>query len=320
MTLVPALIAVGTLALAVLAVAFPLATYAVSLALFGLPHVVSELRYVDLRFSERYGRGFMGAVGVGLLAVVLTRVATLSGVMDKGIGVALEMGLASLLVLPVAWRTLAQSVRMLMAVTAGSLLLIAATVAPLHAFLLLAVLHNLTPLGFLTERWGQEERPKLWAAVVAMVGVPALILTGWPHAALASLGLVQVDASPIPVGSLGGHLGAFIHRDFHTRWWAPHLFAAAAFGQCTHYVATLHVLPRQLPADARGLAPWPSTGVVVGALALASLGLFPAWVRDFSHARSLYGVLASVHVWLELPVLLAAALDGRGLGRTEGAR
>ena len=58
-----------TLAAAFAAVAAPLWTYAVSLALFGLPHVLVELRYVDRAFAPGLGRRMVRAVLVGLGAI-----------------------------------------------------------------------------------------------------------------------------------------------------------------------------------------------------------------------------------------------------------
>jgi hypothetical protein len=51
---------VGSLAVAAIflaAVALPLATYTAALAMFGLAHVGSELRYVDYRFGSRLPGG-----------------------------------------------------------------------------------------------------------------------------------------------------------------------------------------------------------------------------------------------------------------------
>src|SRR5690606_20412204 len=60
--------------LAVAATAWPLATWAVSLALFGVPHVLVELRWVDERFARRFGGGTTLAIATGLALIVLVRV------------------------------------------------------------------------------------------------------------------------------------------------------------------------------------------------------------------------------------------------------
>ena len=52
----PPLATVGVGALLLSSVALPLATYTTVLALFGMPHVGSELRYLDYRFGARLGR------------------------------------------------------------------------------------------------------------------------------------------------------------------------------------------------------------------------------------------------------------------------
>src|SRR5437660_10670865 len=61
------------------AVALPLATYTTALAVFGLAHVGSELRYVDYRFGSR----LRGSFGLWLgLPLAMAFVARLAGMMD----------------------------------------------------------------------------------------------------------------------------------------------------------------------------------------------------------------------------------------------
>src|SRR5688500_12091345 len=60
----------GLLALAALcAVAWPLATYTLTLAAFGLAHVISELRFVALRFGPRLASDLRRAL-IGLVVLV----------------------------------------------------------------------------------------------------------------------------------------------------------------------------------------------------------------------------------------------------------
>ena len=58
--------AAGAVALAA-ALTAPLAAYVFMIALFGLPHVVTEMRYCDERFSPRAPRAALPAIGVILL-------------------------------------------------------------------------------------------------------------------------------------------------------------------------------------------------------------------------------------------------------------
>ena len=58
-----------------LAAAAPLATYTLALAIFGLPHVLSELRYVDHRFAARIDAPRKAVFVACLAAIVLGRLA-----------------------------------------------------------------------------------------------------------------------------------------------------------------------------------------------------------------------------------------------------
>jgi hypothetical protein len=78
----PAMIAgIGVLLVAIFAsaVAMPLATYTTALALFGLAHVGSELRYVDHRFGGRLRGGLGLWLGAPLALAFLAR---LTGIME----------------------------------------------------------------------------------------------------------------------------------------------------------------------------------------------------------------------------------------------
>jgi hypothetical protein len=98
--------------------------------------------------------------------------------------------------------------------------------------------------------------------------------------------------------------------------WAGDLFAAAAFLQCLHYLVVIGWLPR-LGAGDEPAAPklrWPEprafAGLVVASTALLAIG----FLADFTGARAAYGVVASVHAWIEVPILLLAAA-GAGVAR-----
>lgn len=287
------------------AVVAPLATYTVTLAAFGLAHVLSELRYVDLRFGARIGRRLRVAMGLLLAAVVVVRVAAISGVLVGPLRAGVELGLVAALaavVLPRLGRGPAGVVAGLVVL----MLLAGAAVAPYHALLGLAVLHNLTPLGFLAERLeGPDRGPGLALAAIALLGVPLVIATGAPVALLA---WASSGWDPLAVGPLSRHLQAFLHPDFHGAAWAPHVFAAAVYGQCAHYYATIVVLPGLVGDRADGsVLVWPSRrGMAVG-IALLAVPTFAAFaLGDFGEVRALYGVVAAVHAWVEVPLLLLA--------------
>ncbi|MBK8974680.1 MAG: hypothetical protein IPM29_02030 [Planctomycetes bacterium] len=294
------------------AVVWPLATYAITLGCCGAPHALAELRYVDRRFGARLGGGVGLALATLLAGVALLRLAALAGV-DLGVdalglarpglgGAVLELlalGALSAVALP----RLGLGPGGALAAVVAAALTLAALRWPLPTLAVLAILHNVTPVGFLAERLrGRARRRALLACVVAFGAVPLWIASGQPASWLAA----RPDALPA-IGDVADHLGAFLPASVHTEHWALDVFRAAAFLQCMHYVAVLGVLPRLDHGDAplRPLLPWPPARVFAGllvALALVSAAAFFAW--SFRDARRGYAVLAVVHAWVEFPVLL----------------
>lgn len=315
------LAAAGVLLAALAAVAAPLATYAVTLATLGLAHVLAELRYVDARFAPRFGRR-AGPLIVALLAgVVALRAGGLAGAVPRGALVTLELAAVALLAaatLPALARRgrgpLAVGSAVVLALGAGLLL------SPGATLVVLAGLHTLTPVGLLAERLrGEARRRALGACLAVFGGVPLLIASGLPEAALAAAApaLLAPDASPFAGLTLAANLPVYVPPPLLGSDLARHLFAAFAFLQVMHYAAVLHLLPRlddEASWTGGALVPWPrrtwfTAGVVVAAVAVA-----PAFLAAFHDARSAYGLAAAVHAWLEVPALLVAlaapAADG----------
>lgn len=286
----------------VAAVALPLATYTLALALFGLAHVGAELRFVDLRFAGRLAP-VMPRLAVLLAAGVAARLAGLSGVVPASIAAGAELLCGAGLVaasLPLLAR------RRVVAAGLGLALVAGAVAAPAVTLLGFAVLHNLTPVALVGEAVPRAARPRVLVALaVVFFALPALIASGLPAEALARLGALAPDATLLAVGTLDDHLGVYVPPALAARDWAVDAFCAAVFAQCLHYATVLHVLPRLLPAEARrGCLRWPSPPVFLAGLTVAALVLFALFVRDFARARRLYGLAALVHAWIEVPVLL----------------
>lgn len=286
------------IATALAAAVAPLWVYALSLACFGLPHVLTELRYVDERFAGRLTVRVRSGLVLLLLGLVAVRVAGLGGVGSTSLRIGFELGLGTALVV---WplqqcRPLALWPGLLLA----TLLAFGIATAPATTMVLFALLHNLTPIGFLAERLrGPQRTFALLAVLVAFVLVPAAMLLLPPPSVL---------TGPLGTGELDLHVGVFVPTSLHGSEPGDRLFAIAAWWQCVHYAIVLHVLPR-LGAGAaarRDVLRWPQprqfarwVAVVGGAMALA-------FVAGFGTARACYGVLAAVHAWIELPVMALA--------------
>lgn len=295
----------GAGALVVASVALPLATYTTVLALFGVPHIGSELRYLDYRFGVRLGRATTLRLVALLVLAMGARGAGLCGALSWPVAATLEILLAAIAVL-----TLARCGRGLRwSAGALSLLLVAcAVVAPLATLLVLAVSHNLTPLGFLAERLdGRVRRRALVIGGTGLVLLPCLIATGLPFDWLSAVGLGDPDVVAFPsAGSLDTNLGAYVPSWAFGEDWALHAFSASVFAQCVHYVAVIVVLPCLIPADARPVIGWPRARTFWLFVMVTGLAGFAGFAVDYQLARKLYAVLALLHAWLEIPLLLFA--------------
>lgn len=292
--------AVAAAALAIMAA--PLAAYVLLIALFGLPHVLCELRYCDERFSGRSGRGFLIAL-FGLIALlVLVRLAQGASLLPTMTTVHAELLLGAALA---GVAVLVMRKRRLIGAGLGLAIAAGAALAPVPTFLATAWLHNLTPLAFAAEILPKDDRARtLLRLAVPFLLLPAVIATGWPQQLLApaQLSIFGAGASP---------LSAFLPRTLPFAQSLP-LFSAAVTAQAMHYFAVIVVLPRLLAAHGGGapLLDWPSWPRFYGLLALAALLVFAAYGADYAQARSAYGIAAALHSWIELPIFLIALGGG----------
>lgn len=297
---------------ALVAATVPLVAYAGSLALFGLPHVLAELRYVDGRFGRRLPRGQVGVLlGLLALAVGLRAVGLLGGVEPVATHVA-ELGVVAVMAFVAVPPLAASPGRAAVALLVGAALALGSWWAPLLTLVLLAVLHNLTPVGFLLERLGgtHAARPLAWALPLVFVAVPLALASGAPASLLAGWGLAAPQATFASVGPLAAHRGVFVPAPWLAHEGATHLFSAVAYLQLLHYGVVLLVLPRLLAAGEgaidQPLLPWPRASRL--ALVTAGVGLLAlvGFVQDFRGTRAGYGLVAAVHAWIEVPLLLLA--------------
>ncbi|HXP05585.1 MAG TPA: hypothetical protein VN808_15810 [Stellaceae bacterium] len=283
----------------VVTVALPLATYTTSLALFGLAHVLSELNYIDRRFRARLG-GLALQIGAPIALAVAARAAAMAGVLPPPVDAAVELSAAAVLA---AGAVLRMRRHRAVGAVIGVILGAGAIAAPFQMLLGLAILHNLTPLGFFAEALrGQQRRRALTLLAVPLIVLPLLIATGLPYAALARMGLEWPEARFLASGPLAFNLGVYVPASLVSSDWALHAFSAAVFAQIMHYAAVILLL-RRLAAETpvrrswRGLA----LGVAIAAGALALL-----FCVNYGLARQLYGLAALIHSCIEIPVLLLA--------------
>ncbi len=239
--------------------------------------------------------GTMAAVGwsasaqpnrVELAAVVLLVVAVVpllrpAGVARTSLGVALLAGIA-----------------------------VGTVVAPVATLVVFAFLHNLTPVGFLAERLrGRQRATALAACVVAFGIIPAVLASGLPADLLAQHGWWQPDGAPFPIGTAEDHTGAFVPARWFSADRTLDLFTAAVYLQCLHYAVVIGILPRLGAGETearQSVIPWPRPRTFAVMVVVLAAVVWTGFSRDFVVARRAYGVIAAVHAWVELPVLLLA--------------
>nr|MCH9686345.1 hypothetical protein [Deltaproteobacteria bacterium] len=273
---------------------------------------VAELRYVDLRFGRRLGRRLSWAMAATLAVIVLARILPMADPALRPVAIIIELcGGASLVALVLPSLARAGPWTGLVGVLAAAGLALAILVSPTAGLLALAVLHNLTPVGFLLEaNAGMARRRAAWWCSVVFLVVPLVIATGWVWWIVSTAGIASPEASPLGYGPLHDAMRAYLPVALLSPAVALHSFCACVFLQCAHYVTVLLVMPRLLPDGARGRLRWPGPRVWPVVLTATVLALVP-FAIEFADARRAYGVVAAIHAWIELPILLLA-LCGTG--------
>lgn len=282
----------------------PVATFLVLIVGFGLLHVLTELRYVDARFSRRFERRWLllALSLVGAIAVIRVLLTFQALPYEWGVGLETAVGTA----LAILGATLVRRYRI--AVAAGIAAFAAiAFVSPLHALLTVAILHNLTPLGFFAERLPQPDRRiVLLTLSIPFAAVPLFIATGLPLQAMSAIAGTSPDWTPFALGPATRHMGAFLPPEMTDGRYAFSAFAGAVFAQSMHYLAVIVVLPRLQPESAHTLVSWPRGSTFWLTTGAACLALIALYVSDYGQAKALYGLFAAIHGWIEIPILIAA--------------
>jgi len=310
------------LGLAILAAsaAAPLAVYSVTLAAFGLPHVLSELRYVDRRFGRGLGGRTVLAMAGLLAAIVAARGAALLRLLPPSVEQPLELALVALLALTAARGS---ATPRLLAVGLALVIGVLAIADPFETMVGFSILHNLTPLGFLWQLAPPRRRTRVMAsAAAAFLGLPLLAASGAPRMALSALGVPLATLDPLSAGPLAANLPVYVPQGLLSSAHAVDLFTASVVAQQAHYAAVIVVLPWLLSRwspGARGLAPWPRGTVFYAAVAaLAALAL-SRFAVDFAGARGVYSLAAAVHAWIEIPILILALTSPQPATRNPAA-
>ena len=316
-------ISVAAMATAVVVVAAPLLIYAATLALFGFAHVVVELRYVRDRFGPRLPTRCFVVWGALLLALVALRSLGVAAVALPFPRVAAELVVLAALLVATGF-VIARERRVAGVLAAAALALLLFVVHPAATLAFLAFAHNLTPLGFIAERWRGAARVRaLLLAGVAFVVVPCWIGLGGAEPMLLLLAqfgapiVASASGAFLGIGATVEHYGAFLPAEWHEASFAPRVFAVAVYLQCAHYFVVLHGLPRMAAPETRatpealivraGRTRLVARIALAGAVVIAA-ALLVRFAQSFFEARALYGIAAAVHAFIEWPLFLAVAL------------
>lgn len=281
--------------LLVLALLMPVPLYLVSLALFGLPHVIAELAYIAYRYRGRWPWRWWIPIGLTLACQAVVRTGVWLGAYPQDVGQIADLAtlLVLAIVMAVAPMRLAWPARLCALAMAIGLFWLLEQGQWLITLLILSMVHNFTPLGLAWDlaRENRQHRPMLRAfaiyfslpVVVAMAGYSgheAFLRTSENEAKLLAQ---QIPHSWLAWGE--GQQGA--------------LMSALALAQCLHYLAVM----RWLPATARTASvAVMGTKLVWLTVIAASVLMVYFWI-DYGRARQLYGIAAGFHAWLEWPIL-----------------
>jgi len=272
------------------AVSAPLYLIALGPLVLGVPHLVSDVRYLVARpgFDQRLP--ILALVGVPLVVLGVTT--------DPRAGFLAVVGAAIAATRGTALRRAAVAL-------VGLGLIAIASAWPRATMLAFAHLHNLVALVFFW--WLRPRRRGLAWLPLAIFGV-----------AIAGLGLGLHEHVAEPLGTISGRVfGTTFDREVMVLAdplpypWDGRLLVVFAFAQSVHYAIWLRVLPdearasktpRSFVQSARALVADLGGLIVIVAMLGAALFLFWGFV-DVYHARVRYLAFALFHGYLELAAL-----------------
>jgi hypothetical protein len=291
----------------------PLPLYVASLALFGLPHVIWEAGFLRRRYAARWPLRWWLALWIVLLAQAGARMAVWLGAFGGDAAQILDL-LALLMLgalLALAPARTGWTARIAGLLLAGAMLWLLDSGEFLTALLLLAVIHNFSPLAMVWDMVKDEARNqakdsaandtsgrRLALYVSALFVLPLLVAGGLWAMPAAPDGLAMYDSlldSQLPANWGGAHRAA--------------LLSAIVLSQCLHYYCVIVLLPQaQRRRSAQALMSPRMLAVAVAAAVL----MCGYYLHDYTGARTLYAVASGMHAWIEWPVLLLALLGTRG--------
>ncbi|MCB9601159.1 MAG: hypothetical protein H6720_12545 [Sandaracinus sp.] len=273
------------------ATAFPIVLLALGPIVWGVPHVVADVRYLVVRRGLHRRAAVGGVTALGLVASAWTG--------------------------HVTWATAtAATVALLSRASHGRRLVVAFVFLALTvvgsrdrttASLVFAHLHNLVALV-------------LWWFWRPRRGVSYLVLLLYAAAALVlALGLVEPLGTAWRLGGFGLHEARESLAPGVTAPWGTRLVVLFAFAQAMHYALWVRLVPeedRERPTPRTFRASWRALrtdlgGALLSVAALSAIGVAAWALVDLADAREGYLRAAIFHGHLELVALALLATEGR---------
>lgn len=278
------------------AIAFPFATYATTLATFGIAHVAIELRYIDSRFHQQLDRTLESRLAILLIAIAWWRCCAIFGWLAAEIAHILELSCGLGLVLLTTQYLGGYNRQLILpGIILSSLLGMGIVRDPIATSVILAIVHNLTPIGFILDRQDSKYSRSLLITSGLVFGAIPLLIFFWQL--LHSIGQIDLVTNSV-------YLNAFVTPSWQKLAIVYPLFSAVVFLQCMHYLAVIGLFSQWTSDLAPTLLPWVTSKSFYIILGGISICLLVAFQYNFGLTRSLYGIVASIHAWLEIPLLL----------------
>jgi hypothetical protein len=313
-----------------LSVAFPLVTYALSLALFGLMHVISELSYMHQRFAHVYQNQKLVGIGIRwtsliymhLICILILRWFQIQQwfSLPKSTWFKMELFIVILMISTIFW-LMRKSNRLYQISFGIGLVILSALIHqyPIEMVLFFSIFHNFTPIFFLweyrkksfdslTNQQRQIFSLYQYSILFAFLIIPILIIQFQPFLWFYHHSLSSLKPWLLHTKSIEYHLSVFTLKSWDSaenHYNVISIFSAVVFCQLLHYAVVIHLLPF--------LQTWTTPQFSLNRklksllLILAILG-FLFFQIDFFKARQYYGLAASFHAWIELPLFLSLLL------------